>query len=130
MDQEQMKFRCPGAICKGPAVLRDYKLTERLYADIDESEGEAVSGLLWSITKKDLQALDYYEGYPSLYERKQVLVFHNHPVLDKSVMRPALVYIMTPETKAERSGQKYSDYYRYICSRAAQRAGIVDNFKK
>jgi hypothetical protein len=37
---------------------------------------------------------------------------------------------MTPETKAERDGQKYDEYYRDLCSRAAQAAGIYDNFKR
>jgi gamma-glutamylcyclotransferase (GGCT)/AIG2-like uncharacterized protein YtfP len=130
MDKEQMKLRCPDAICKGTAVLPDYKLTERRYADIDESEGGAVSGLLWSISEADLKALDRYEGWPNLYERKRVLVWHNYQRCNKSVMRPALVYIMTPETKAERHGQKYNEYYRDLCSRAAQAAGIKDEFNQ
>lgn len=128
MDVEQMKFRCPEATLKGPAILSDYKLTERLFADIDESAGGAVSGLLWSITEKDLQALDRYEGFPTLYDRKVVTI--RRPHTRGCTWYPALVYIMTPETKAERSGQKYTEYYRDLCSRAAQAAGIYDNFQQ
>ena len=74
MDVRQMKERCQGAIRMKPAVLHDYKLTERLYADIDESAGRHVSGILWSISEKDLKNLDIYEGFPTFYTRKTVHV--------------------------------------------------------
>lgn len=128
MDKEQMKFRCPGAVYEGVAVLHGYKLTERRYADIDKSDQGSVSGLLWNITETDLKALDRYEGYPSLYERKDVTVIIQHSC--GCTAYPAFAYIMTPETKVEREGQKYSEYYRDICSRAAQVAGIKDEFSK
>lgn len=35
MEPVRMAWRCPGAYPLGRAVLRNYKLTERLYADID-----------------------------------------------------------------------------------------------
>lgn len=126
MDVQQMAARCPGAIRKKPAVLHDYKLTERLYADIDECAGKAVSGLLWSISEKDLESLDKYEGFPTFYTRKTVNVWVETST--GSRMQPALVYIMTPEAKKRRDGKPYKEFYRNLCSRAARAAGIPDEF--
>ena len=39
MEPVRMAWRCPGVYPLGRAVLRNYKLTERLYADIDFLEG-------------------------------------------------------------------------------------------
>ena len=39
--------RIPGAVDLGVAVLPNYRLTERLYADIDFCEGAEVFGVLY-----------------------------------------------------------------------------------
>ena len=69
MEPVRMARRCPGAYPLGRAVLRNYKLTERLYADIDFLEGVSVSGFLYLITERHLKSLDAYEGYPKVYRR-------------------------------------------------------------
>ena len=126
MDVRQMNERCPGAIRMKPAVLHDYKLTERLYADIDESAGRNVSGILWGISENDLKNLDIYEGFPTFYTRKTVNVWTDTST--GSRMQQALVYIMTHAAKTRRDGMSYSDYYRKLCSMAARAAGIQDEF--
>lgn len=127
MDVEQMQFRCPDAIRVAKATLHNYKLTEREFADIDESAGGAVYGLLWRISAADLKALDRYEGFPTVYQRKTVKVTVR--LSDGRIKQvPALVYEMTPGAKARRDGKAYSPFYREICSRAAVAAGIPDEF--
>ena len=126
MDVRQMKERCPCAIRMKPAVLHDYKLTERLYADIDESAGRHVSGILWSISEKDLKNLDIYEGFPTFYTRKTVNVWTDTST--GSRMQQALVYIMTHAAKTICDGMSYCDSYRKLCSMAARAAGIQDEF--
>ena len=44
-----MRRRCPGAFPLGMAKLPNYRLSERLYADIDFEEGAAVYGVLYCI---------------------------------------------------------------------------------
>ncbi|MEG2074945.1 MAG: gamma-glutamylcyclotransferase family protein, partial [Victivallaceae bacterium] len=99
MEPERMQKRCRGAQAIGAARLPNYRLTERLYADIDFAEGECVHGVLYLISERHLRNLDMYEGYPKIYRRMWLEVEFR----GESYM--ALTYEMTPETKALRDGQ-------------------------
>ena len=41
---ERLFQRCPTAVPYAPAILPNYRLTERLYADVDYAPGEQVHG--------------------------------------------------------------------------------------
>ena len=42
--------RCPTAVPYAPAILPNYRLTERLYADVDYAPGEQVHGFMtWRV---------------------------------------------------------------------------------
>ena len=123
LNKQQMSLRCPGATPITAAVLRDYKLSERQFADIDKSPGNAVSGGLWLITAADLRALDCYEGYPRFYTRYPVHV----KLFDGSTIE-AIVYEMTAEAKASRNGQRYSPGYRQTCRSGAAAFRIASEF--
>ena len=69
MNPARMAKRCPGAIDLGGAVLRNHRVVERLYADIDFTEGAVTESVLYVITEKHLKSLDRFEGYPSVYRR-------------------------------------------------------------
>ena len=69
MNPARMAKRCPGAIDLGGAVLRNHRVVERLYADIDFEEGSDMQGVLYVITEEHLRKLDRFEGYPSVYRR-------------------------------------------------------------
>lgn len=77
MEPVRMQKRCPGARALGAARLPNYRLTERLYADIDFAEGESVDGVLYLITDRHLRSLDAYEGYPKIYRRMWLEVEFN-----------------------------------------------------
>ena len=105
-------------------MLKNWRLVERFYADIEKAEGECVHGALYSVTEDDLAALDFYEGYPALYTRETVSVTDRD-----GVERRALVYTMTDLYK--RSGEDgYSEGYRAVCSAGARAWGIPDAFAK
>lgn len=80
MNLDQMEFRCPDAEVIGNVVVKDYRLAFRGnsrgngVASILPEQGEQVSGVLWSITEKCEKSLDYYEGYPYLYGKQDILV--------------------------------------------------------
>ena len=61
MNPIRMAQRCPGAITLGVGVLRNYRLAERLYADIDFQEGAEVHGVLYLISEWNLRSLDARE---------------------------------------------------------------------
>lgn len=110
----QMLNRCPNSQALGPAILNDYQVKQRKYADIEFCEYSQVDGILYSITEEDLKELDRYEGYPELYTRKEIEVEH---ILGK---QKAIVYEMTPKNKKENAEMPYSLHYRKLCSNASE----------
>lgn len=92
----QMAFRCPEARTVGPVTLQNYRLTfngKRSgmgVANIRRRNGAEVTGLLWEITPRCEGSLDRYEGYPHLYEKKNVTVR-----TEDGEQIKAMVYVMT-----------------------------------
>ena len=89
----QMAVRCPTAKVIGTSEIKDYELLFRgsrisAVATVKPLKGSSVPVLLWKLKERDLQALDYYEGYPHLY-RKEIL-----PVELGGKTTSAMVYVM------------------------------------
>lgn len=120
----RMIRRCPHALSVGPAILPNYQITERLYADVDFRDGSQVFGFLYLLRASDVVALDRYEGYPAVYKRYMA------EVLMDNVMYPALVYEMTDVTKRVRNGMPYPDTYRRICRSGARIRKIKNHFSQ
>lgn len=80
MNLDQMAHRCPDAEVVGRAVLKDYRLVFRGnrngngVASVVPDPGKEVQGLLWKITPRCEQSLDFYEGYPRLYGKEEIKV--------------------------------------------------------
>lgn len=80
MNLDQMEYRCPNAEVVGRAVLKDYRLVFRGnqngngVASVVPDSGKEVQGLLWKITPRCEQSLDFYEGYPRLYGKEEIEV--------------------------------------------------------
>ena len=73
----QMKERCPQARIIGTAVLKDYRLLVRrgdsgAYLTIEPKKGCFVPVGVWAVAPEDEAALDEYEGFPRLYEKKEM----------------------------------------------------------
>ena len=100
---EQMAHRCPDAVVVGKGYLHNYELAFQGthgygVATVKPRRGRRVPILLWSISEKDEQALDIYEGWPRLY-RKEVLRFSITQWLDGNTITldsklDAMIYIM------------------------------------
>lgn len=92
----KMRERCPGAELMGTAILENYKLTFRGYfrgvANIEPCKGKSVPIVLWKITEDCEMALDLYEGYPKLYEKKEIKV-----KVSSGKVKKAMVYVMTAD---------------------------------
>lgn len=123
MNQDDMAYRCPGAVKAGNGMLWDYTLVERQFADIDYKAGSWVDGVLWEISEDNLRSLDHYEGYPRFYNRHLADIGFDGRIVG------AIVYEMTPSAKLEHDGIPYSLTYRRICSEGAIANGIEDEFK-
>jgi gamma-glutamylcyclotransferase (GGCT)/AIG2-like uncharacterized protein YtfP len=56
------------------ALLPNYKLTFNKFADVRPHANSSVEVALWEISSPDFVDLDYFEGYPYYYGKKQVPV--------------------------------------------------------
>ena len=104
MNTAQMKERCGDDFVRiGPAMLSRYKFgfDERGYANIKYQKGEFVWGLVLEITDLCVASLDKYEGYPNVYNRKDVVVASNGQNLN------VFVYI---EPEKDVTGNPKQDY--------------------
>ena len=88
MNLPQMAYRCPNSQEGNVGYAVDYKLEFCNYANIKSEENAVTPVLLWKIDPKDWERLDQYEGYPSLYRRKEIDVDVNGERVK------ALAYIM------------------------------------
>ena len=105
MNIAQMNQRCPTNLDKvGSARLDDYEFgfDSRGYANIRSKQGEYVWGFVWKIDELCVSSLDRYEGYPNVYNRKNVVV------IDKNGKNlNAFVYIQSDD---EFGGIPQKDY--------------------
>jgi len=118
MNTAQMKERC-GSGFKGvqPMRLSDYEFgfDKRGYANIRPKQGEFVWGFVWEIDQSCVNALDSYEGYPSVYNRKDILLINNSQSLR------AFVYI---EPAEEFGGVPQRDYLNNRIIPGAEENGL------
>ena len=90
---QQMTSRCPGARLYGRGVIENFELqfkgqSHGAYATIAPKDGASVPVAVWEISKRNEQALDRYEGYPSHYFKQDL------PVQLDGKEVTAMVYVM------------------------------------
>ncbi len=104
LDETQMHIRCRGARVVDTAVLKDWRLVFRGVADVEPHIGVQVTGVLWSITRDDLRALDRYEGHPYLYTRRTEVV-----ETTEGRRVGAIVYTMVDDSSQSLPSPRYLD---------------------
>lgn len=118
MNLEQMSLRCPSAKAIGTGIVKDYRLTfrgnSRGVANIEHCKDRKVPVVLWEITEACEEALDVYEGYPSLYEKKTIEVETDNKI------QKAMVYVMAKKYRTMPASP--TSYYLAIISE-----GYTDN---
>ena len=92
-----MHRRCPDSERCDAGTIENYSLSFGAggYANIRECKGAVVCGAVFEISPSDVRRLDYYEGYPHLYDKRTVEV-----QLENGETVEALVYLM-PEKYAK-----------------------------
>ena len=90
----QMARRCPTARVVGTTMLEGYQLLFNGVATIVPREGAVVPVGIWEIDKRCEEALDRYEGYPTLYRKETLTVELNGEQVD------AFGYIMNRDRPA------------------------------
>lgn len=103
---EQMGRRCPSARIYSVGVLNNWELLFRgsktgSHATIKRKVGSSIPVLVWSISDNDETNLDMYEGYPSYYYKKNIMV-----TIDGK-KKKAMVYIMNERALPGIPSQQY-----------------------
>lgn len=83
LNVEQMKKRCPEAEIVGTAVIENSELVFKgsltgSYLTIEKRTGAKTPVGVWKVNAKDERALDFYEGYPRFYYKKEMTVKMNN----------------------------------------------------
>jgi len=110
LNRKQVSERCPDAKPRFTATLPNFKLIftgwSRQWrggvASIKPLRGEKVMGGVYEISERDLRFLDKQEGYPSIYNRIEVVVFpeDGEPV-------KALTYIKAEQSEETKPSMEY-----------------------
>jgi gamma-glutamylcyclotransferase len=110
LSRKQMAERCPDAKPKFIATLPNYKLIftgwSRQWhggvASIKPLKGEKVMGGVYEISERNLRFLDKHEGYPSIYNRREVFVFPEEGEAVKAV-----TYIKVEQSEETKPSPEY-----------------------
>ena len=128
LNLQQMARRCPTAKVYGKGMVRDYRLLFKgtpgnAYATIEPFKGGKVPVLVWELKPEDEQALDFYEGFPSFYYKKDLKV-----ELEGGEKVTAMVYIMTNKIKDRININLPSERYLKIVEEGYTAAGFDIGF--
>ena len=98
----QMRWRCPDARALGTAWIDDYELLFKgsktgSYLTIEPKEGSRVPVAVWDVSAEDEKRLDCYEGFPTFYYKKELLVTFKGIRSGKERRRSCFIYIMHEE---------------------------------
>jgi len=126
MNCEQMRKRCPENIFIKKAYLKDYKFIYDDYSknwngavgNVVESKDNIVWGVVFEITEKDLKNLDKHEGYPEVYNRKQIDIYDN-----EGNVLSAIVYLREKQDEG-----KPSEAYENMVIQSAREHAIPEKY--
>ncbi len=96
-----MAGRCPDARYLGNTMLKDWRLIFKSVATIEKYLGKHVPVGVFQITDECEKALDIYEDYPQLYDKKELDV-----ILDGTQVT-AMTYIMVGKYGIAPPSRKY-----------------------
>ena len=95
----QMRMRCPHATILGTSNLKGWELLFKgsktgSYLTIEPKEGSRVPVAAWEVSAEDELALDRYEGFPTFYYKKEMILPIKGIRSGKIRLRNTFVYIM------------------------------------
>ena len=118
LNHRQMADRCPNANFLGSLILKDWKLIFKSVATIEKEVGKEVPVGIFQITDECEKALDVYEDYPQLYDKKELEV-----LLDGTQLT-AMTYVMVAEYGIAPPSRKYFN----VISEGYNNCGLNSDF--
>ena len=113
-----MADRCPNANYLGNTVLKDWRLIFKSVATIEKDLGKYVPVGVFQITIECEKALDIYEDYPHLYDKKELDI-----ILDGIQVR-AMTYVMVAKYGIAPPSRKYFN----VISEGYKNCGLNSDF--
>ena len=113
-----MADRCPNANYLGNTVLKDWRLIFKSVATIDKDLGKYVPVGVFQITIECEKALDIYEDYPHLYDKKELDI-----ILD-GIQVTAMTYVMVAKYGIAPPSRKYFN----VISEGYKNCGLNSDF--
>ena len=98
-----MAERCPKAIYIGSTILKGWRLIFKSVATIEKEIGTDVPAGVFEISDQCEKALDVYEDYPQLYDKRKLDVDLNGRLLT------AMTYVMVAGYGIAPPSKKYFD---------------------
>ena len=118
LNHQQMAERCPNANYLGSTELKDWRLIFKSVATIEKELGKYVPVGIFQITNECEKALDIYEDYPHLYDKKDLDV-----ILDGSQVT-AMTYVMVGKYGIAPPSKKYFN----VISEGYKNCGLNTDF--
>ena len=113
-----MAERCPNANYLGNTVLKDWRLIFKSVATIEKDLGKYVPVGVFQITIECEKALDIYEDYPHLYDKKELdIIFYGSQVT-------AMTYVMVSKYGIAPPSRKYFN----VISEGYKNCGLNSDF--
>lgn len=97
LNLSQMCYRCNSAKPIGRTKLKNYRLVYKgrgdncAYLTIEQHEGSVVPLGLYEVSDADINCLDIYEGYPTVYSKCYI------PITIGKKVKNALIYVMNEQ---------------------------------
>ena len=113
-----MAERCPNANYLGSTVLKDWRLIFKSVATIEKDVGKYVPLGVFQITIECEKALDIYEDYPHLYDKKELDI-----ILD-GIQVTAMTYVMVAKYGIAPPSRKYFN----VISEGYKNCGLNSDF--
>jgi len=109
LNRKQMAERAPDSKPRFIATLPNFKLTftakagrQGGVASIRPYRGEKVLGAVYEISERDLKRLDGYEGYPTIYDQRKVIVW-----TETNEQVEAITYIKSDQSREQKPSPEY-----------------------
>ena len=118
LNHQQMADRCPNANYLGNTVLKDWRLIFKSVATIEKDLGKYVPVGVFQITIECEKALDIYEDYPNLYDKKELDI-----ILD-GIQVTAMTYVMVAKYGIAPPSRKYFN----VISEGYKNCGLNSDF--
>ena len=114
-----MADRCPDARYLGNTMLKDWRLIFKSVATIEKDLGKYVPVGVFQITIECEKALDIYEDYPNLYDKKELDI-----ILEDGIQVTAMTYVMVAKYGIAPPSRKYFN----VISEGYKNCGLNSNF--